>query len=1578
MNEAGVEIVAPMLEKLSPDTILEFLDARRRYLRAIRDKNNGANKARQIKPLSLVASVKTSIIQTICEMHLEIEEDELDDELLKCTLEKMSGCMRNSGDHQMSFVFADIQMDKSIGSAELRVADLWSQWYEAREKYNVKNQFKEKKGKKIFRREMTKRLWPESLRWQVDDALNGITEEDMLIRQNDKMFYDYCIDRAVEVDKSFRSAQRRRRQRAEEDRQVHEPNKKKRKSSGRQDRGGQKRNGRKCLKCQRTNHTVRQCRYIKDEQEAQDLIKKYRESSRSTERLGNVVDKSNSTVDKHVDCWIAGAASFPALLDSGASRTILSRKFLEAVKSKGIEVEETEIPQVRLELATTEHAVMSVVEVTLDLELETQVARTTLRQVPCLVVEQEMRYVFIGDRELRILGLHPVDNFNKRMSDQSVNEPLSYLSKLLTSIERNADKSSDKDKNSCSAVRLSGRKRANVGQTNADNTKRAKDMARVDTIGAGGSDQIPDSDSQSGAQHEANDGGRIMALYTERGRMSNLGSSQMSSTTILEQSSKNVSDQKIQDALRAMLDAARQQSVKKETIDELEALVYEFKDIWRVELGRDGPARVTPLKLRLKSNARPRRCRARRYPPKHRAFMHEMTKSLIAGDCIYANPQSRWSSPAYCVPKPHKPSALRMTIDLRYPNSQLVKIAGTMPILEVVLQHLQGAEFFSTLDAFKGYWQFPLDPQTAEVLSFMTDRGVFTPKRLIQGCTDSVFMFQAGMQEAMGDLLYECVLIWLDDLLQYARSEAELIANLRNIFEKCRSFNIKLSPEKTQLISREVVWVGRKISKEGINFDPEMTRGLVDLTPPKNAQQLQKFVCGANWMRNSIPSFAEAIEPLQSVLKSCQREAGSAKGTRLRKIPLEWSEQMDDAFRNVKKLLENAVRLAHPDFDKQFCLFTDASDLHWGVVLTQVTWIDEQECITKQSHEPLSFLSGSFSGSQLNWSIIEKEAFPIIAAVDRLRHYLLNDKGFRLYTDHRNLVYVFDPISRGSDCTKQTSEKLARWAEKLRAHTYTVEHLPGESNVWADILSRWKDKGDSVQSQSAERLASMMSSMPVKPDMEDFVWPSEEEIHKAQSKSMKEMGPKEVPNGVKYNCQRKTYTIKRFRSSEERIWIPDKNVDLQLRILVIAHTAGGGHRGIETTLRNVKKYFQWKQMAQDVKTFCRTCLHCTVNQNEVIPRPLAETLHATKPNQVLHYDFLYIGKMDPENIYVLVLKDDFSNFVELVPCKKADHFAVVDALLDWYKRFGVVKTHVSDNASHFKEKVIKELNRELGTTHRFTLAYAPWTNGTVEVVNSVLLDTLRALCSEMKVAFRDWVSLLPMVQGVINHTPSVRLSDKAPVTVMTGLEPSSPLDCIFVKRKDVLRKTRVTEMELRKTVTRLRESLHDIHKKVNEKKTQLRRSQRRSRNKVRQKAMKKIDLALGNYVMLAVPSKTRRNKLQPKWTGPWTITEVMSDHVYKLKHPLTKKVKIAHACRISRYEDIKLNKAVENQMWHDGGKHTFRVEKIVDSRENEDGSESFLIKWVGFEESDNSWEPADVMMEDIPELVRKFRKTRRG
>ena len=80
-------------------------------------------------------------------------------------------------------------------------------------------------------------------------------------------------------------------------------------------------------------------------------------------------------------------------------------------------------------------------------------------------------------------------------------------------------------------------------------------------------------------------------------------------------------------------------------------------------------------------------------------------------------------------------------------------------------------------------------------------------------------------------------------------------------------------------------------------------------------------------------------------------------------------------------------------------------------MLTQVAYEGSEKDLPSKIHEPLAFLSGSFTGSELNWGMIEKEAFPIIEALDKLRHFLLNDDGFVLFTDHRNLIFIFDPTS---------------------------------------------------------------------------------------------------------------------------------------------------------------------------------------------------------------------------------------------------------------------------------------------------------------------------------------------------------------------------------------------------------------------------------------------------------------------------------------------------------------------------------------------------------------------------------------
>ena len=78
---------------------------------------------------------------------------------------------------------------------------------------------------------------------------------------------------------------------------------------------------------------------------------------------------------------------------------------------------------------------------------------------------------------------------------------------------------------------------------------------------------------------------------------------------------------------------------------------------------------------------------------------------------------------------------------------------------------------------------------------------------------------------------------------------------------------------------------------------------------------------------------------------------------------------------------------------------------------------------------------------------------------------------------------------------------------------------------------------------------------------------------------------------------------------------------------------------------------------------------------------------------MLHYDFLFIKDSNaPETPYKnIVVRTDLSLFLELIPCREVTAFVVAQALLDWYKTFGLDLYHVSDQITHFKNQVILNL-----------------------------------------------------------------------------------------------------------------------------------------------------------------------------------------------------------------------------------------------------------------------------------------------
>ena len=127
-------------------------------------------------------------------------------------------------------------------------------------------------------------------------------------------------------------------------------------------------------------------------------------------------------------------------------------------------------------------------------------------------------------------------------------------------------------------------------------------------------------------------------------------------------------------------------------------LLIRRKNVFRLKLGPDAPASVTPFITHLKTNAKSVRCKARLYTKDQSEFLKEFTDSLVKFGLIYENYNSEWASPVQVV---RKEKGYRMVVDLRAVNAQCEPTTWPMPFLESIVQHLSKAKIWFILDAFK-------------------------------------------------------------------------------------------------------------------------------------------------------------------------------------------------------------------------------------------------------------------------------------------------------------------------------------------------------------------------------------------------------------------------------------------------------------------------------------------------------------------------------------------------------------------------------------------------------------------------------------------------------------------------------------------------------------------------------------------------------------------------------------------------------------------------------------------------------------------------------------------------------------
>ncbi|KAF0750247.1 hypothetical protein AaE_006783, partial [Aphanomyces astaci] len=237
--------------------------------------------------------------------------------------------------------------------------------------------------------------------------------------------------------------------------------------------------------------------------------------------------------------------------------------------------------------------------------------------------------------------------------------------------------------------------------------------------------------------------------------------------------------------------------------------------------------------------------------------------------------------------------------------------------------------------------------------------------------------------------------------------------------------------------------------------------------------------------------------------------------------------------------------------------------------------------------------------------------------------------------------------------------KLERWALVLSSFPHTIECLPGEDNVWGDLLSFWSAAQAQVPTKFVRRLLVMVSPL----QQPDFDWPSFAGIVKTQQVVVKR--GETPPTGVAWNEGKNL-----FLDKKDRIWIPPSATDLQQRVCIIAHQGAAGHRRIEATTKAVRDVFGWSTLEDDVKTFVQACIRCLSVDGSVVPRPLGSALHAEKPQELIHFDWLSMPTATNGLQKILVIKDDMRGFVRLWPSETSDGAVTANGLLDWFTTFG--------------------------------------------------------------------------------------------------------------------------------------------------------------------------------------------------------------------------------------------------------------------------------------------------------------------
>ena len=706
--------------------------------------------------------------------------------------------------------------------------------------------------------------------------------------------------------------------------------------------------------------------------------------------------------------------------------------------------------------------------------------------------------------------------------------------------------------------------------------------------------------------------------------------------------------------------------------------------------------------------------------------------------------KAQCSSTVLLVPKPH--GGIRFCVDYRALNNKIKGDAYTLPSVDDQLSQLHNRKIFSSVDLKEAFWNVPLTAASRELTAFRTQAGLYQYRRMPMGLKTASATFCRFIDNIVGEMKWESVLVYIDDLLIATETEEQHLAVLSDLFARLAKSNLTLGAKKCFLGRKSVQFLGHVVSESGLSPDPSKVKAIEALKLPQSAKEMATAIGIMGYYRKFVLDYSTVEAPLREMRNTTHRWKGEVVYTLREK----------QAFEKLRDALKTNPILAHPDWSVPFELQTDASHQGLGAVLCQR--IDGKEHV-------IAYASRAVSKTEKPWNTWELEALAMIWATRHFSMYLHNTH-FTIKTDSqaaRRLVAASD---------KDAGGRLLRWRLALQEFDFDIVHRKGKANGNADALSRmfiesddpyddgptdlvphprlnlllardggsaivegwgedhwtnyealqqsgtaWWRQQDTTWDTPPTYLCSLQKPSHYE-ESDSEAWTRKEwiELQHADSACSRTIASTKAKDwtevGNYFEIRPDGMLVKKAKGQREaRVVVPTA---LKAFIMKRYHSLPiTGHKGRKRTTEAISRHYYWKGMHKDIGRWIRACLSCCKRKTA---RPISEGLdgivcEAQHWMEAISIDIVETSESTEGYKYILTVIDLFSRLVTVAPLKSKRAKEVAEALFNHvFTKHGRPSRIHSDEGREFVNAGLARLYKHWNIAPVTTGGYRPWSN----------------------------------------------------------------------------------------------------------------------------------------------------------------------------------------------------------------------------------------------------------------------------